>query len=58
MCIRDSAWIEQPLVSAGAINRRLDAVEELVGDSVTRAELAEALGHVYDLERLMTRRCV
>lgn len=49
------AWIEQPLVSAGAINRRLDAVEELVGDSVTRAELAEALGHVYDLERLMTR---
>ena len=49
------AWIEQPLVSAGAINRRLDAVEELVGGSVTRAELAEALGHVYDLERLMTR---
>ncbi len=40
------AWIEQPLVSAGAINRRLDGVEELVGDSVTRAELAEALGHV------------
>ena len=26
-----------------------------MGDSVTRAELAEALGHVYDLERLMTR---
>ncbi len=49
------AWIEQPLVSAGAINRRLDAVEELVGGSVTRAELAGALGHVYDLERLMTR---
>ena len=49
------AWVEQPLVSARAINRRLDAVEELVGDSVTRAELAQALGHVYDLERLMTR---
>lgn len=49
------AWVEQPLVSARAINRRLDAVEELVGGSVTRAELAQALGHVYDLERLMTR---
>lgn len=49
------AWIEQPLVSVSAINRRLDAVEELVGDSVARAELAEALGKVYDLERLMTR---
>ncbi len=49
------AWIEQPLVSVPGINRRLDAVEELVGDSVTRGELAEALSKVYDLERLMTR---
>ncbi|MFQ9678721.1 MAG: hypothetical protein ACLRZH_00115 [Ruthenibacterium lactatiformans] len=32
--------IEQPLVNVAAINARLDGVEELVGDSVARADTA------------------
>ena len=49
------AWIEQPLVHVAAINARLDAVEELVNDSVARADLADALSGIFDMERLMTR---
>ena len=49
------AWIEQPLVNVVAINARLDGVEELVGDSVARADIAAALSKIFDIERLMTR---
>lgn len=48
-------WIEQPLVDAAAINRRLDAVQELYNENVARADLKETLGHVFDIERLTTR---
>ena len=48
-------WIEQPLVHVAAINARLDAVEELVKDSVARADLIDALDGIFDMERLMTR---
>ncbi|MGD9559879.1 MAG: DNA mismatch repair protein MutS, partial [Oscillospiraceae bacterium] len=48
-------WLDQPLMDAGAINARLDGVEELVGDNVRRLELSEALAGVFDMERLMTR---
>lgn len=48
-------WIEQPLVNVNAINDRLDGVEELFGDSVTRAEIIAALAPIFDIERLMTR---
>lgn len=48
-------WIEQPLVNVSAINDRLDGVEELFGDSVTRAEIIETLSKIFDIERLMTR---
>ena len=47
------SWIERPLVDRDAILERQDAVEELNADPVTREELAEYLGPVYDLERLM-----
>ncbi|MEG1875538.1 MAG: DNA mismatch repair protein MutS, partial [Angelakisella sp.] len=47
--------LEQPLVSATAINRRLNAVEELTENSILLAEVTEALGGIYDMERLMTR---
>lgn len=47
--------IEQPLMSATAINRRLNAVEELFGNSILTSELAGALDGIYDMERLMTR---
>lgn len=48
-------WVEQPLVGVDAINSRLDGVEELYHDNVTRADLADALSGVFDLERLLTR---
>ena len=49
------SWIEQPLVDSTAINRRQDAVEALYNANVTRADLREALSHVFDIERLTTR---
>ncbi len=49
------SWIEQPLVDVNAINGRLAGVEELYGDTVAREDIAEALRHVFDMERLMTR---
>ena len=49
------AWIEQPLVDAAAINARLDAVQALYAANMARADLKDALGHVFDIERLATR---
>ena len=48
------SWLEKPLLDAGEIIRRQNAVEELVGDTVTRGELTEALKYVTDFERVMT----
>ncbi len=49
------AWIEHPLLSTQEIARRQGAVEELCGSFMLRGELGEALSHVLDLERLITR---
>ena len=49
------SWVEQPLVDPAAINKRLDAVQALYAASITRADLKDALGHVFDIERLTTR---
>ncbi|MBQ9083673.1 MAG: DNA mismatch repair protein MutS [Clostridia bacterium] len=49
------AWIEQPLIQYGRILRRHDAVEELMEDGERRTALTDALGSVFDMERLMTR---
>lgn len=48
-------WIEYPLVSVQAINKRLDAIEYLNDNFITKDELREHLGFVYDLERLSAR---
>ncbi len=48
-------WVERPLVNPAAISARLDAVEELFQNNVRRIEICEALGHVFDMERLLTR---
>jgi len=48
-------WLLQPLLDVAAINRRLDAVDELVGDRLMAEELAEQLREVYDIERLTSR---
>ncbi len=49
------SWIEQPLIDLFAIDERLNAVEELSGDTVLRGELMEYLSGIRDLERLLTR---
>lgn len=45
-------WLEQPLCQIKEINRRLDAVEELVKDLGMRQECRERLNKINDLERL------
>ena len=42
-------------VSSAAINRRLNAVESLVNQTMQRGDLIEQLHYIADLERLMTR---
>ena len=49
------AVIEKPLTSAAAINGRLNAVEELVNDSLWIDDITAELNGIYDMERLMTR---
>ncbi|MCD6361669.1 MAG: DNA mismatch repair protein MutS [Armatimonadetes bacterium] len=49
------SWLLQPLLDVAAVNRRLDAVDELVGDRIMAEELAEQLREVYDIERLTSR---
>lgn len=49
------SFIEQPLIDEEAINRRLDAVEEINGREMDREEIREYLNPIYDLERLIGR---
>ena len=48
-------YIEQPLIRKDRIEERLDAIEQLNREAITREELREYLNPIYDLERLMTR---
>ena len=48
-------WLESPLVDITAINRRLDAVEELFKNFSGRKNLREALKNIRDFERLVTK---
>ena len=48
-------WTEEPLIDAGAICRRLDAVEDFVRDRILSEEMKEQLNRIYDMERLMGR---
>jgi len=47
------SFIEQPLIKQQDIEERLDAIEELNHNVITREEIREYLDAVYDLERLM-----
>ena len=49
------SWIERPLIDKGAIEARLGAVEALLQEEISCAELREYLSPVYDLERLAGR---
>ncbi|MBM4117372.1 DNA mismatch repair protein MutS [bacterium] len=48
-------WLLAPLLDAGAIEARLDAVAELIDQAALRRELGELLGRAADLERLVGR---
>ena len=48
-------WVASPLTKIDDIEGRLDAVEELVGQSALAADLRERLKNIYDLERLLAR---
>ena len=48
-------YVEQPLIDREQIERRLDAVEELKEQAISREEIREYLNPIYDLERLITR---
>ena len=50
-----SDWLSNPLTDITAINRRLDAVEELVSDSMFCRDLREILSETYDLQRLTAK---
>lgn len=45
--------IEQPLINIDDINARLDAVEQLCKNTVSRDEIREYLNPIYDMERLL-----
>ena len=51
------SWVERPLLNPAAIRRRLNAVGELVNDTVLRSELIYRLREIGDMRRLVGR-CV
>ncbi len=48
-------WIDRPLVDQKEINKRLDYVEALNKDYITKEEIKESLKTIYDLERIVGR---
>ena len=48
-------WIASPLTQVDEINRRLDAVEELLDDPALCHDLQVELKGIYDLQRLLAR---
>ena len=48
-------WLDEPLQDIEAIETRLQCVQELVNDSLTREEVRHHLGRLGDLERLTSR---
>lgn len=47
------SYIEQPLINIEEMQARLDAVEALCKDPMSREELREYLNPIYDMERLL-----
>lgn len=48
-------YIEQPLIDRKEIERRLNAVDELKNNAISREEIREYLSPIYDLERLVCK---
>ena len=49
------SYVEQPLIDAEEIEKRLEALEELNSRPMERDEIREYLNPIYDLERLISR---
>lgn len=49
------SYIEQPLIDKEQIENRLDSIEELNKNTISRDEIREYLNPIYDLERLLGR---
>jgi len=49
------SWMLTPLMDAGELNRRLDAVESLTNDVPALDRLGRKLSDIHDLERLVSR---
>lgn len=49
------SFVEKPLRDKEEINKRLDMIETLNSDIITRDEIREYLNPVYDLERLVSK---
>ncbi len=49
------SWLERPLIDIEKIEKRQDAVEELVNNTILRGDFETALTGVHDIERLMTK---
>ena len=48
-------WLLLPLISAGKITERLDAIEEILKKTLLRYDLRSQLSHIRDIERLIGR---
>ena len=49
------SWLEQPLVDATEINKRLDCLDEFKNDPLCREEIKSCLESIYDIERLLSK---
>lgn len=47
--------IEQPLINIDEVNTRLDMISEFNDNAISREELREYLGPIYDIERLISK---
>ncbi len=47
--------LERPLIDCNRINKRLDAVSELLEKTEKRIAITESLSNVYDIERILTK---
>ncbi|MBI5700610.1 DNA mismatch repair protein MutS [Candidatus Saganbacteria bacterium] len=48
-------WLLMPLMEIDKINARFDAIDELIGDTILKAELTQRLKNLYDIERLTSK---
>ncbi len=48
-------WLEKPLLDSAAVNLRLDGIEELLNQPLTRQSMRDTLKGIADIERLISR---